>query len=70
MLVNRRVDNRTRRDRMQRNTDAWKVQMESLVDAYLVYEWRGAPTNEDEANYPAISFIDILGVYLLISTEV
>jgi len=41
------VDYRTRRDRIQVRTAAWKQQMPRLVAAYLIWKAEGAPPPAD-----------------------
>ncbi|KAK7051165.1 hypothetical protein VNI00_004665 [Paramarasmius palmivorus] len=42
-----RVDDRTRSDRVQQQTASWEAQLPGIVEAYLGFKARGAPSNDE-----------------------
>ena len=61
-LSSKRKDYRTRRDRIERQVQAWKSVLPHLVTAFLKFQQQGAPTvNEDDANLWGIEVIALEG---------
>ena len=62
ILSSKRKDYRTRRDRIERQVQAWKLLLPHLVTAFLKFQRRGAPdVNEDDGNPWGIEVISLEG---------
>lgn len=63
-LSSKRKDYRTRRDRIERQVQAWKLVLPHLVTAFLNFQQKGAPAvNEDDANLWGIEVISLEGPF-------
>jgi hypothetical protein len=66
-LSSKRKDYRTRRDRIERQVQAWKLVLPHLVTAFLKFQQTGAPAlNEDDANRWGIDVISLEGRFMFL----
>ena len=62
ILSSKQKDYRTRRDRIERQVQAWKSVLPHLVTAFLKFQQRGPPdVNEDDGNPWGIDVISLEG---------
>jgi len=62
ILSSKQKDYRTRRDRIERQVQAWKSVLPHLVTAFLKFQQRGPPdVNEDNGNPWGIEVISLEG---------
>ncbi len=63
MLILRRYDPRTRRDRVERENEEWDDLYELLTTAYMHWDLHGAPDVEEEAEeglkHPKVLTVDM-----------
>ena len=68
IFSSKRKDYRTRRDRIERQVQAWKLVLPHLVTAFLKFQQRGAPdVNEDDGNRWEIEVISLEGRFIFLS---
>jgi hypothetical protein len=63
ILSSKRKDYRTRRDRIERQVQAWKSMLPHLVTAFLKFQQRGAPAVNEDTNPWGIEVISLEGPF-------
>ena len=63
IFSSKRKDYRTRRDRIERQVQAWKSVLPHLVTAFLEFQQRGAPAVNEDANPWGIEVISLEGPF-------
>ena len=64
ILSSKRKDYRTRRDRIERQVQAWKLLLPHLVTAFLQFQQRGTPTVNADASPWGIEVISLEGRFI------